>query len=662
MNNNIEHFSVPEIKQDSHIKLEPDPSKSKQIENNMHESEKQFKALVENSGDLFLILDDQNQCKYISPSVQKTLGYHSKNIFGKELLTYIHPDDLSIFETSLEMSFMQPHKPVIINEIRFQHVDQSWTSLEGSVTWLCDLPEIMGIVVNARDITKKKQAEESRHQLEGQLHQTHNMKTISALAGGIAHQFNNALTGLVGNIELLKMALSDEEKILRYTDSMRNSVDRMTQLAHKLLIYARGGKYRFGIVPLSKFVGQMLLTLQHSINSDIRVETDLTHEDSMVHLDHVQMQMVFSQVVENAAEAITENGRIKISVRRKEFDVTAVSNYPGLMPGKYICLQVEDDGKGMDKDTKDSIFEPFFTTYLHGRGLGMAACFSIVKYHGGWIGVESEPFKGTMVSIFLPSAENYEEKMNSAHHNKNKGKSLVLLVEREEAIISLAKEIAKKLGYYVISAKTGYEAITIATTFEGDIDLAILDISMATVGGLEIFPLLKKAGPSMNIIVSYNFEFDLQVQKTLVPGVKWFIQKPFTHETLTENFKKAIDRRKYKRFKVQHGAVAIPEFGSDRHYEIIDIGRGGFSFCCDEKERQPDEIFELTLNMRNHRLSLNKIPCRVISESKEEIIIPINQKKIKRLGVQFSELSCNQIDQLEQYLDFHAISSFPFPI
>ncbi len=666
MNRKIKQFQMPEMNQNPYTKdvekSELDPLTSGQNEKNMYENDQQFRMLIESSGDLFVILDNENQCKYISPSVQNVLGYHSKNTLGKALFAYIHPDDLAIFETSLEISAMQPHKPIIINEIRFQHMEYGWVFLEGSVTWLCDLPEIMGVVLNFRDITKRKQAEESRYQLEGQFHQAQKMSTISTLSGGIAHQFNNALTSIIGNIELLKMAKSDEEKILRYADAMSNSVERMTHLAHKLLIYAKGGKYRFGLEPLSKFAGQMLLTLKHRINSDIQVETDFTREDSMVHLDHVQMQMVFAQLVENAAEAIMENGRIKISVERKLVDVKAVTHHPGLSPGEYLCLQVEDNGKGMDEETKSRIFEPFFSTNFHGRGLGMAACYSVVKHHGGWIGVESEPLKGTTVSIYLPSAEGYEEKINKARYNKINNKGLVLLIEREESIIALAKEIAETIGYHVIAAKTGYEAITIATSFEEDIDLAILDISLATTGGLEIFPLLKKTRPNLNVIISYKYDFNPRIRKALVPGAKLFLQKPFTYETLTEKIKKVIDRRKYKRFKVQQGAVAIPQFDSSRQYEVIDIGRGGFSFCCREDESHSEEIIELTLSMENDQLSLNKIHCRVITGSKEESIIPIKQKKLKRLGVQFSELSCNQIDQLEHYLDIRAIPSFPFSV
>jgi two-component system cell cycle sensor histidine kinase/response regulator CckA len=244
----------------------------------------------------------------------------------------------------------------------------------------------------------KKQKPESRSQTDG------NMEALGTLAGGIAHQFNNALFGILGNIELLKFDFPDNRALDKYVKSMEASVQRMTQLTGQLLAYARGGKYEPKTFSLRDFILTTFPTLLHDMHPEIRVETDLQGDLTLVKADQHQLRIVLSVLLNNAVEAIEGPGQIRILMRNEELAEPG-QNLP---PGPYICLIIEDDGKGMDKKTKDRIFEPFFSTKLHGRGLGMAAVYGIVKNHGGWISVDSEPDMGTDLSIYLPVAKTPE--------------------------------------------------------------------------------------------------------------------------------------------------------------------------------------------------------------------------------------------------------------
>jgi len=243
-----------------------------------------------------------------------------------------------------------------------------------------------------RRTEEKKQEPESRPQTDG------NMEALGTLAGGIAHQFNNALFGILGNIELLKFDFPDNRALDKYVKSMEASVRRMTQLTGQLLAYARGGKYEPKTFSLHDFILKTLPSLLNDMLPEIRVETDLQGDLTLVKADQNQIRIVLSVLLNNAAEAIEGPGHIRILMRNEEFAKPG-QNLP---PGPYICLIIEDDGKGMDKKTKDRIFEPFFSTKLHGRGLGMAAVYGIVKNHDGWISVNSEPGLGTDVRIYLP--------------------------------------------------------------------------------------------------------------------------------------------------------------------------------------------------------------------------------------------------------------------
>lgn len=257
-----------------------------------------------------------------------------------------------------------------------------------------------GYLVQIQNVTQRKLAEQEKKELQAQ-----RMETISTLAGGIAHDFNNALLGITGNIELLKMDLPNGASISRYIEAMHNAAQRMAHLTNQLLAYARGGKYWPKNISLSQFVEDTLPMIQHKTDPAIRVETNLVSNISNIEADMTQMYMVLSAVVTNAAEAMEGQGRIIITTGNREIEEGFAKYHPGLKPGRYACLTVQDDGKGMDAETRRKIFQPFFTRKFQGRGLGMAAVYGIVKNHGGWISVDSQLGKGTVVRIYLPAVE-----------------------------------------------------------------------------------------------------------------------------------------------------------------------------------------------------------------------------------------------------------------
>lgn len=234
---------------------------------------------------------------------------------------------------------------------------------------------------------------------------TQGMEPLSTLAGGIAHQFNNALVGIAGNIELLQMDFPEDENIHKYIESMRTSVHRMVGLTNQLLAFARGGKYHPVTLSLNDLVKDSLPIIQSKIAPAIHLETDLPTDTNRVEADPSQMKMVLSALIENATEAIEGQGRIRIATGSDDSD-QLMSSQEGQKLGQYTYLRVQDNGKGMDDKTKTRIFEPFFTTKFQGRGLGMAAVYGIVNNHGGWISVDSQVGRGTDVHLYLPTRDN----------------------------------------------------------------------------------------------------------------------------------------------------------------------------------------------------------------------------------------------------------------
>jgi signal transduction histidine kinase len=238
---------------------------------------------------------------------------------------------------------------------------------------------------------------------EDALRESHKMAAIATLAGGVAHEFNNALMGVTGNIDLLRMDIGNEEKVRKYSDAIMTSSHRMANLTHQLLAYACGGKYQPKALLMGDFVRDTLPIVAHTLNYNIRVETDVPKDIAAVEADPAQLQMVLVALLANSNEAIEDDGRIRITLKNEDLGEDFTEQHPGLEPGPYVYLEVEDDGKGMDEETRGKIFEPFFTTKFQGRGMGMAAVYGIVQNHNGLLRVESEPGKGTVVRLWLPA-------------------------------------------------------------------------------------------------------------------------------------------------------------------------------------------------------------------------------------------------------------------
>jgi len=252
---------------------------------------------------------------------------------------------------------------------------------------------------------ERKRLEEERERFQAQRYHSKKMEAIASLSGGIAHVFNNILTVLYGNIDLLKIHLPEEVNVDSYVKNMKASAHRMSHITDQLLAYARGGRYQPTNISLNEFVEQTLPLIKQSIGSSIHIETELACDILNVEADFSQMQMTLSCLLNNAAEAIEGKGYIRIITKNEKIEEGFAKNHPDLKPGFYSSLTIQDDGKGMDKETLDRIFDPFFTTKVRGRGLGMAAVYGIIKNHGGGILVDSELGKGTSVHIYLPIAD-----------------------------------------------------------------------------------------------------------------------------------------------------------------------------------------------------------------------------------------------------------------
>ncbi len=258
--------------------------------------------------------------------------------------------------------------------------------------------KISGAVINVRDKTESKK-------LEDELQMVRHLEALGGLAAGIAHQFNNTLAIILGNVEGAEMELADRQDLDCYWEPIHGAIQRMTGLTQQLLAHARGGKYSSQLVSMNELIRECLSDKKNAINKDSRIETELSEEDCLVEIDEIQMKYVIEAILQNSIDSFEHDGMIRIVSSQTRINEREKTLAGGLKTGPYVKITLSDNGSGIDPDLLPRVFEPFFTTKFIGRGLGLAAVYGIITNHNGWIGIESKPGEGTTVTILLPSVE-----------------------------------------------------------------------------------------------------------------------------------------------------------------------------------------------------------------------------------------------------------------
>ena len=521
--------------------LEESLTEAKRTQKALSRSEERFRTVVE---DLPALV-----CRFLSDGTLTFVNRNYANYFEKDIESLIG-NDFFQFIPEGERQTVRNHFLSLSPENPTITYDHKVIAPDGSMRWQRWTDRALfdehGYVLEyqslGRDITERKKSEHEKRQLEAHLREAQRMEAIANLAGGIAHQFNNALAVVYGNMGLLQLNYADDQKIRQYCSAMEMSTQRMAHLTNQLLAYAQGGRYQPTDISLNEFVLATLSLIEHSIDPAITIETDLSKEAFMVNADCTQMQMVLSAVLTNAAEAIDGEGWIWISTRNEKVGDERTPRLSELNPGTYVRLTIRDEGKGMDESTRRRMFEPFFTTKRSGRGLGMSAVYGIIKNHGGGIIIDSELDKGTAVSIFLPALEPEKKKEKQPAAELVRGWGTILVIDDEEMIVNMSRMILEELGYRVIEARSGREAVNVANSFDGKIDLAILDFGLPDTPALKAYRLLKEARPNLKVLLCSGYAIGDPIQEILDAGADDFIQKPFSIAGLSAKLKEVLEK------------------------------------------------------------------------------------------------------------------------
>ena len=516
-------------------------NKRKAADDALRESEEKYRTILESIEEGCFETDINGHLTFFSNPFLKILGY------SRDELTGAHTDRYTSPETAAKMKrinarLKETGKPENVADYDVVCNNGNTLSLELSVSLLKDQEGMpMGFRGVLRDVSERKQAEEEKYKLESQLQQAQKMESIGTLAGGIAHDFNNILMGIQGNASLMLLKIESDHPNYEKIKNIEKYVQNGTELTKQLLGFARRGKYLIKATDLNEIIDKSSGLFART-KKEIRVHTELADDLWAAEVDRGQIEQVLLNLYVNAWQAMSQGGDLYLQTENVILDHSYVKPYK-VEPGRYVKISVSDTGVGIDKETQKRIFEPFFTTKEMGRGtgLGLASVYGIIKSHGGYINVYSEKERGTVFTIYLPASEKEIVKDKDAISAPIiKGSGTILLIDDEQMILDVGIELLDELGFTVISAMSGNEAIEAFQNGRDKIDLIIMDMIMPGMGGGETFDRLKKIDPDIKVLLSSGYSINGQATEILRRGCDGFIQKPFNMNQLAEKVQQVM--------------------------------------------------------------------------------------------------------------------------
>jgi two-component system cell cycle sensor histidine kinase/response regulator CckA len=379
-------------------------------------------------------------------------------------------------------------------------------------------------------------------QLQKQLQQAQKMESIGTLAGGIAHDFNNLLMGIQGRTSLMFLDTDPNHPHFEYLKEIEYYIKNATNLTKQLLDIARSGKYEVKPTDMNEIINnssEMFGQTKKEVIIQRKYQTDIW----TVEVDQPQIEQVLLNLYVNAWQAMSGTGKLYLQTQNVTFNDDDEKPH-GVNPGRYVKISVTDTGVGINETIQDKIFDPFFTTkeVNRGTGLGLASAYSIIKSHGGVINVHSKKGEGATFNIFLPASDKKLVKKENFNKNVLRGAETVLFVDDEDMILDVGCDLIEKLGYKVLIANSGKEAIKIYKKFRKKIDIVIMDMIMPEMGGRELYDKLKQINPGIKVLLSSGYDINGLASKILSRGCNGFIQKPYKIKDLSQEIRKILDK------------------------------------------------------------------------------------------------------------------------
>lgn len=505
-------------------------------------SEEHFRSLIENASDIIAILNPDGVVEYVSPSIERALGQPAHEFLGRNALDLLHPDDVQSMQPLREVIRVQPDAIRTV-EFRLRRPDGSWRIFEGMAKPVRHGDQAR-YVVNARDITDRRKAEQALRQSNDMLRHSQKMEAVGRLAGGVAHDFNNLLTAIMGYSDLIMNRLPAEHALRRDVQEISKAADRAHALTRQLLAFSRKQVFETKTLNLNTSVQDIKKMLSRLIGEHIELRTELARDLGSARIDPGQLEQVLINLVVNARDAMPDGGHI--TLRTFNVDLTQPLRQGNLHvnAGRYVALSVSDTGTGMSEEVQSHLFEPFFTTKEVGKGtgLGLSMVYGIVEQSGGHILFESAPGLGTTFTLYFPRLEAAVTAPSpDATQPPAGGHETILLVEDEAIVRELALRILQEHGYHVLTARSGGEALSQLEQHQGKVDLLLTDMVMPNLSGRNLALHVHATWPDIRVL--YMSGYAQENTRTLdeLSLKNNYLQKPFPPAALARKVREVLD-------------------------------------------------------------------------------------------------------------------------
>jgi two-component system cell cycle sensor histidine kinase/response regulator CckA len=515
------------------------------LEQKVKESEGKYRDLYDNAPDGYISLDENGVIVEANRTFLDMIGYTRGEIIRKMLFK-----DLLSHESAQICYIVFPEfkKGGRMRNLELMVLKKDGSPLPVTMNASAVFDADGKFVVSRsviRDITEKRKMDEEKRKLQAQLFQSQKLEALGTLAGGIAHDFNNLLASIMGYASLAKAEVPVDHEVYRFVNVIETASVRAAELTQQLLAFAKGGKYDARPNDVNAIVGEVETLLSRTIDKNITIELKTAAAPCRALCDAGQVQQAILNICINARDAMPQGGKLTVETENLFLGKEDVKRLVDIAPGNYVRISISDNGVGMDRETREHIFDPFFTTKEKGTGLGLSLAYGIVKKHGGFIQAYSEPGRGSTFRVCLPAGRGERDDAHGEEErDPRKGSELILVVDDEPMIKTLARDILQRYGYTVLTADGGEEAIVLYSRQWRDISVVLLDMVMPKIDGREVFRRIREINPGAKVIVSSGYSHDRDADDLLEQGAAGFVQKPYRMIDLVKTIEKVVDKNK----------------------------------------------------------------------------------------------------------------------
>lgn len=507
----------------------------------VRDSEERYRLLADNAADVIWVIEENTPyLKYCSPANEQITGYTAEESMQTHFREMLSPKDLKQLNERMLAAGPEP----VVQEVKLRHKDGHWVWCEIVVQPSKVLShgkrEWVGIT---RDITKRRESEQEQARLEDQVRQSQKFESLGTLAGGIAHDFNNILTVIIGIADMLRLEFKDQPNSTRLINRLLTASDKARELVQQILTFSRQSKGEKAIVDAAKLVDQSIKLLRSGKPEYIEINSKVQRDNVTIAANANQIEQVILNLVTNAIEAVPhKGGRINVNLRTQRFTVYHTATHGEIPPGDYVCIEISDNGVGMDSEKQRKVFDPFYTSKELGNGMGLAIVHGIIMDHGGAIDLRSEVNKGTTITLYLPQVDgDVADLANTGNieQPKESGRR-ILIIDDQEEVLEIAGQMLKKLGHDCVVSSNPHTAMDTIRDQPDSLDLVITDYSMPGATGIDVVKFCHRHCPNLPIIISTGYgEQVAKYTKELDKPVS-VLDKPYNLNGLREAVEAAL--------------------------------------------------------------------------------------------------------------------------